>query len=45
MTDNKKLEAGQNAPDFTLQTAAGEEITLSRLSGKPVLLAFLRSSG
>ena len=31
---------GQEAPDFTLPSTAGDKITLSSLRGKPVLLAF-----
>ena len=31
---------GQQAPDFTLPSTAGEKVTLSALRGKPVLLAF-----
>lgn len=32
--------AGQTAPDFTLKSTSGENITLSSLRGKPVLIAF-----
>jgi len=31
---------GQAAPDFTLKSTSGENITLSSLRGKPVLIAF-----
>lgn len=31
---------GQPAPDFTLRSTSGENITLSALRGKPVLIAF-----
>lgn len=31
---------GQEAPDFTLPSTAGDKITLSSLRGKPVLIAF-----
>jgi mycoredoxin-dependent peroxiredoxin len=31
---------GQPAPDFTLPSTSGETVTLSRLRGSPVLLAF-----
>lgn len=31
---------GQTAPDFTLPSTSGENITLSSLRGKPVLVAF-----
>lgn len=31
---------GQQAPDFTLKSTSGENITLSALRGKPVLIAF-----
>jgi len=33
-------EVGKQAPDFTLGTMAGTEITLSELCGKPVVLTF-----
>lgn len=31
---------GKQAPDFTLASVTGEQITLSALAGKPVLLNF-----
>lgn len=34
------LEAGQEAPDFTLPDQAGEELTLSALRGETVVLYF-----
>lgn len=34
------LEAGQQAPDFTLVDEANEKITLSALKGSPVVLVF-----
>lgn len=34
------IEEGTPAPDFTLQSDAGESITLSDLRGKPVVLYF-----
>ena len=34
------IEAGKPAPDFTLQTDAGETVTLSNLRGKQVVLYF-----
>jgi thioredoxin-dependent peroxiredoxin len=34
------LEAGQDAPDFTLPDQNGEEVTLSRLRGQTVVLYF-----
>lgn len=37
------LEAGQIAPDFTLQTLTGETFTLSELKGKKVILNFWAS--
>ena len=38
---------GDKAPDFTLNTADGEPITLSEVlrDGRPVLLIFLRHLG
>ena len=34
------LETGTIAPDFTLPNQDGEEVTLSSLRGKPVVLYF-----
>jgi len=34
------IEAGQTAPDFELQSDAGETVKLSALRGKPVVLYF-----
>ena len=34
------IEAGQAAPDFTLFDQNGQEVTLSRFRGKPVVLYF-----
>ena len=31
---------GDKAPDFTLRSDAGDEVTLSSLRGKPVVLYF-----
>jgi peroxiredoxin Q/BCP len=36
----KMLKVGDKAPDFRLQAADGEHVTLSRLRGKPVILYF-----
>jgi peroxiredoxin len=38
-----KANVGTLAPDFTLPTLAGENVTLSELRGKPVVLAFFAS--
>ncbi len=35
-----KLEVGQKAPDFTLKSHLGTEVSLSGLKGKTVVLAF-----
>ncbi len=32
------LHVGDEAPDFTLENDAGEEITLSSLRGRPVIV-------
>ena len=34
------IREGNAAPDFTLRSDAGENITLSRLRGRPVVLYF-----
>ncbi|CAN0374684.1 unnamed protein product [Phaeothamnion confervicola] len=34
------IEVGQTAPDFTLKNDAGEDVKLSSLRGKPVVLYF-----
>jgi peroxiredoxin len=34
------LEAGRKAPDFTLQSAPDQSLSLSELRGRPVILAF-----
>ena len=34
------VEEGQQAPDFTLRSDAGEEVTLSSFKGSPVVLFF-----
>jgi peroxiredoxin Q/BCP len=34
------LRAGDPAPDFTLESDTGEEVTLSSHRGKPVVLYF-----
>lgn len=42
MSENNRLQVGQQAPDFTVETLDGQTITLSELRGKPVWLAFFR---
>jgi peroxiredoxin len=41
----KKLKVGEKAPQFTLSSSTQETVALQSFIGKPVLLAFLRSSG
>ena len=36
------VQAGEQAPDFTLQNVLGGSIHLADYRGRPVLLAFLR---
>ena len=38
MTDNARVAPGDMAPDFTLPTSDGSELTLSSLRGKKVIL-------
>ena len=38
--DIQKLEVGAQAPDFTLKTNGGGDITLSACKGKPVIVYF-----
>ncbi|EEG76687.1 hypothetical protein DealDRAFT_2513 [Dethiobacter alkaliphilus AHT 1] len=45
MSIEKKPAVGQKAPDFSLSAATQEEVALSSLQGKAVLLAFVSSSG
>ncbi|MGB7383039.1 MAG: thioredoxin-dependent thiol peroxidase [Rhodococcus sp. (in: high G+C Gram-positive bacteria)] len=40
MTDNKKLEAGDTAPAFTLPDADGNEVSLADYAGKKVIVYF-----
>jgi peroxiredoxin Q/BCP len=40
MTDEMTLEPGRTAPDFTLPDQDGNEVTLSSLRGKPVVVYF-----
>ncbi len=40
--ESDTVSLGAEAPDFTLTAIDGEEITLSKLRGKPVVLVFLR---
>jgi peroxiredoxin len=35
------IEIGQEAPDFTLKSNSGEEVTLSALRGRPVVMVFI----
>jgi peroxiredoxin len=40
MDETKKVDIGDQAPDFTLKDQHNEEVTLSELKGKKVLLSF-----
>ena len=40
MTDTQRLSPGDPAPDFTLPSDTGEEVTLSSLRGKKVIVYF-----
>jgi peroxiredoxin Q/BCP len=39
------LHPGDRAPDFTLPSTNGEQLTLSSFRGQPVVLVFLRWLG
>ncbi len=39
-TQTKTLKVGDTAPDFTLRAHDGREVTLSKLRGQRVVLAF-----
>lgn len=39
-SDNKSLKVGNAAPDFTLKTINGEDLSLSSFKGKPIVLNF-----
>lgn len=40
MTENTRLEEGQKAPEFTLTSDTGEQVSLSDYAGKRVILYF-----
>jgi peroxiredoxin len=40
MTDMASVEVGQEAPDFTLKNESNQDVTLSALRGKPVVIFF-----
>ena len=40
--DSETVPVGAPAPDFTLTSIDGGEVSLSALRGKPVVLVFLR---
>jgi len=39
-TETKTLHVGDDAPDFSLRAHDGSEVTLSKLRGRRVVLAF-----
>ena len=43
--DSETVPVGQAAPHFALTAIDGEEVRLSGLRGKPVVLVFLRGFG
>ncbi len=40
--DSETVPVGSIAPDFQLTAIAGQEVSLSGLKGRPVVLVFLR---
>ncbi len=40
--DSETVPVGAPAPDFTLTSIGGDEVSLSGLRGRPVVLVFLR---
>ncbi len=42
LVDSSTVALGSDAPDFTLPTVGGADLTLSSLRPQPVVLVFLR---
>jgi len=40
--DSETVPLGSAAPDFTLTSIDGREVSLSSLRGKPIVMVFLR---
>jgi peroxiredoxin len=43
--DSETVPVGAEAPDFTLPSIAGEDVSLSSYRGRPVVIVFLRGFG
>jgi len=43
--DSETVPIGSAAPDFRLTAVDGQEVSLSALKGRPVVLVFLRGFG
>ncbi len=43
--DSETVSVGSPSPDFRLTSIDGREVSLSDLSGRPVVLVFLRGFG
>ena len=43
--DSETVPVGSPAPDFTLESISGGQVSLSSFRGKPVVLVFLRGFG
>jgi peroxiredoxin Q/BCP len=43
--DSETVPVSQQAPDFTLPSISGQDVSLSDYKGRPVVLVFLRGFG
>ena len=43
--DSETVAVGSEAPDFTLPSISGGDVSLSSYRGRPVVLVFLRGFG
>jgi peroxiredoxin len=43
--DSETVSVGEQAPDFTLPSIGGQDVSLADYRGQPVVLVFLRGFG